>query len=79
LLVTHDVREAIGLADRVILIENGGIALELAVPNERPRTRSNAKLALLETKLLDRLLQCAGGDGKVSRFTSSRVQHADHD
>jgi sulfonate transport system ATP-binding protein len=79
LLVTHDVREAIGLADRVILIENGGIALELDVPNERPRTRSNAKLALLETKLLDRLLQYAGGDGKVSRFTSSRVQHADHD
>ncbi len=79
LLVTHDVREAIGLADRVILIEQGGIALELAVPNERPRTRSNAKLAALETKLLDRLLECAGGDGKVSRFTSLPVQHPSDD
>jgi sulfonate transport system ATP-binding protein len=79
LLVTHDVREAIGLADRVILLEKGGIAVELAVPNERPRTRGNAKLAALETKLLDRLLQCAGGDGKVSRFPPSAVQLGDDD
>jgi sulfonate transport system ATP-binding protein len=78
-LVTHDVREAIGLADRVILLEKGGIAVELAVPNERPRTRGNAKLAALETKLLDRLLQCAGGDGKVSRFPPSAVQLGDDD
>lgn len=79
LLVTHDVREAIGLADRVILIDEGGIALELAVPNERPRTRSNARLAALEGKLLDRLLQRTGGDGKVSRFVLSPAQCGDGD
>ena len=79
LLVTHDVREAIGLADRVILIDEGGIALELAVPNERPRTRSNTRLAALEGKLLDRLLQRTGGDGKVSRFVLSPAQCGDGD
>ncbi|MFL6710829.1 MAG: ATP-binding cassette domain-containing protein [Massilia sp.] len=55
-LVTHDVQEALALADRVLLIEDGGIALDVAVDLPRPRARG-APFAVLEQRLLDRLLQ----------------------
>ncbi|MUI15596.1 ATP-binding cassette domain-containing protein [Massilia dura] len=55
-LVTHDVQEAVALADRVLLIEDGRITLDLAVDLPRPRTRGNPAFAALEEKLLDRLL-----------------------
>ena len=56
LLVTHDVAEAITLADRIILIEDGNVALDLPVKLPRPRTRSNPKFAELEEILLQQLL-----------------------
>ncbi|WP_327694904.1 ABC transporter ATP-binding protein [Streptomyces sp. NBC_00459] len=37
LLVTHDVDEAIVLADRVLVLEEGRIAVDLVVDRERPR------------------------------------------
>lgn len=55
-LVTHDVQEAVALADRVLLIEDGRITLDLAVDLPRPRTRGNPAFAALEAQLLDRLL-----------------------
>jgi sulfonate transport system ATP-binding protein len=36
-LVTHDVAEAVALADRVIVIDHGRIALDVDVPLPRPR------------------------------------------
>jgi sulfonate transport system ATP-binding protein len=42
LLVTHDVEEAVALADRVVLIEAGQIALDIPVALPRPRQRSSA-------------------------------------
>jgi sulfonate transport system ATP-binding protein len=54
-LVTHDVQEAIALADRVLVIEQGGIALDISIDLPRPRRR-DAAFAALETRLLDRLL-----------------------
>ncbi|AMO86349.1 Aliphatic sulfonates import ATP-binding protein SsuB [Solibacillus isronensis B3W22] len=56
LLVTHDVAEAIALADRIILIEDGIVALDLPVKLPRPRTRSNPQFAELEEILLQHLL-----------------------
>jgi len=56
LLVTHDVAEAISLADRVILIEDGCVALDEAVRLPRPRTRGSARFAALEDRILGRLL-----------------------
>jgi len=56
-LVTHDVQEALTLADRVILIEEGRITLDLPVDLPRPRARGSAGFAALERQLLDRLLQ----------------------
>jgi sulfonate transport system ATP-binding protein len=49
--VTHDVTEAVALADRVIVLDQGRIALDLPVP-PRPRQRGAADLAALEGKLL---------------------------
>jgi sulfonate transport system ATP-binding protein len=57
LLVTHDVAEAISLADRVLLIEDGRVALDEAVRLPRPRTRGSARFAALEERILARVLQ----------------------
>ncbi len=57
LLVTHDVQEAVALADRVILIEDGAIALDERVPLVRPRSRGDATFAAIEKRILDRVLQ----------------------
>jgi sulfonate transport system ATP-binding protein len=56
LLVTHDVSEAIALADRIILIEGGQVALEETITLPRPRTRGSAKFAALEDRILRRVL-----------------------
>ncbi|AOV08168.1 hypothetical protein BI350_11890 [Sporosarcina ureilytica] len=56
LLVTHDVREAVKLADRIILIEDGMITLNIKNKAERPRELSDVSLALLEKKILDRII-----------------------
>ncbi len=56
-LVTHDVQEALALADRVLLVEDGRIALDLPVHLARPRRRGDAAFAALEQRLLERLLQ----------------------
>jgi sulfonate transport system ATP-binding protein len=57
MLVTHDVAEAISLADRVILIEGGRVALDEDVNIPRPRTRGSARFAALEERILGRVLQ----------------------
>ncbi len=60
LLVTHDVQEAVALADRVILIENGRIALDERINLARPRSQGDAAFAALEKRILDRVLQQEG-------------------
>ncbi len=55
-LVTHDVGEAVALADRVVVIEDGRIALDQRVALARPRARGDAAFAALEGRVLDRLL-----------------------
>lgn len=57
MLVTHDVAEAISLADRVILIEGGRVALDEVVNIPRPRPRGSARFAGLEERILGRVLQ----------------------
>lgn len=56
-LVTHDVQEAIALADRVILIEEGKVTLDVRVDLPRPRARGNPRFAELEEQILHRVLQ----------------------
>lgn len=57
LLVTHDVAEAVALADRVILIEDGQIALDLKINLPRPRARDNPAFVALEKTILSRVLK----------------------
>jgi sulfonate transport system ATP-binding protein len=56
LLVTHDVSEAVALADRVLLVENGRIALDERVRLPRPRSRGEPAYAALEDRVLRRVL-----------------------
>ena len=56
LLVTHDVHEAVALGDRILLVEAGRIALDEAVPLERPRACVDARFAALEESVLQHLL-----------------------
>ena len=60
LLVTHDVSEAVAIADRVLLIEEGRIGLDLNVALERPRARGSYGLAALESEVLHRVLSLPG-------------------
>ena len=61
LLVTHDVDEALQLADRIVLLGRDGdapgadIRQIVAVPGSRPRDRGSAELAELRARLLDGL------------------------
>lgn len=55
LLVTHDVSEAVALADRVIIIEDGKIGLDLKISLSRPREHDSG-FAYYEKTILDRLL-----------------------
>ena len=64
LLVTHDVDEALYLADRVVLLGRpdgapssapAGVRTVVKVPGSRPRDRGAAQLALLRAQLLDGL------------------------
>ena len=55
-LVTHDVGEAVALADRVIMLDAGRIALDIAVTIPRPRRHGAPEVAALEARILARLL-----------------------
>ncbi|ATN34437.1 aliphatic sulfonate ABC transporter ATP-binding protein [Rhizobium sp. ACO-34A] len=55
-LVTHDVSEAVNLADRVIVLDQGRIALDLDIPAQHPRNHGDPELAALERQLLDAIL-----------------------
>ncbi|KAB0679108.1 ABC transporter ATP-binding protein [Aureimonas leprariae] len=56
LLVTHDVAEAVALADRVLVMETGRIAHEERIDLPRPRRHGDAEGAAIERRILDRLL-----------------------
>lgn len=55
ILVTHDVSEAIRLADRVIIIQEGKIDLDLKIPLARPRV-VNAEFANYQNIVLQKLM-----------------------
>jgi sulfonate transport system ATP-binding protein len=55
LLVTHDVDEAILLADRVLVLADGHIDVDIAVDLEKPHQRTDPRFAALRTQLLERL------------------------
>ena len=55
LLVTHDVDEAILLADRVLVLTDGFLSLDLPVDVASPRLRSDEHFGELRSRLLREL------------------------
>ncbi|RIZ68682.1 MAG: ATP-binding cassette domain-containing protein [Methylococcales bacterium] len=56
ILVTHDIFEAVSLADRVILLNDGKIDLDINIDLPRPRQRSDVELNRLGEEILQRIL-----------------------
>ena len=54
-LVTHDVEEAVLLADRVVVLEAGAVADEFAVPLARPRSRVDEHFEAARVRILSDL------------------------
>jgi sulfonate transport system ATP-binding protein len=55
LLVTHDVDEALLLADRALVLESGRVAAEIPIALPRPREPGDVHFATLRRRLLDLL------------------------
>jgi sulfonate transport system ATP-binding protein len=71
-LVTHDVSEAVAMADRVLLIEEGKIGLDVSVDLPRPRRLGLVRLAELEEQVLNRVMQ----RGESENSVVPRTRHA---
>ncbi|MEH2289760.1 ATP-binding cassette domain-containing protein [Nostoc sp.] len=55
-LVTHDVEEAVALADRVIVIEQGKISMDFPVRLSRPRDRSSEMFINIREAILKQVM-----------------------
>ncbi|MBM4510750.1 ATP-binding cassette domain-containing protein [Rhodococcus hoagii] len=55
LLVTHDVEEAVLLADRVLVLDGGRIAHDVSVTAPRPRQRAHPEVVALRRQVLAHL------------------------
>ena len=64
LFVTHNVREAVRLGDRVVVLSSrpGRVIAEYGVPIERPRRIDSAPVAELAAQVTDRLREEMGRD-----------------
>jgi len=69
-LATHDITEAVMLGDRVVLIEDGIVKLEIDVPLARPRVRDSAQVVALRERILSHLFN-DGGYVEQSRDVSA--------
>jgi sulfonate transport system ATP-binding protein len=56
LLVTHDVEEAVTLADRVILFSEGTVALDIPIPLSRPRQKDHPAFNALVSQILSKII-----------------------
>lgn len=55
-LVTHDVEEAVALADRVILIDHGTITMNQTIHLPRPRQRTQPAFSMYLEEILERIM-----------------------
>jgi sulfonate transport system ATP-binding protein len=86
-LVTHDVGEAVLLADRVVVVHDGRIAESFAVEVERPRRREHPDVARLSAAVLDTIFDASperhsaeraitrSGDYPLGLYTEKAVSH----
>ena len=75
LLVTHDVDEALLLADRVLVLTDGVISLDVPVDVPSPRLRGDRRFIDLRSRLLAELGvdEAAEGDPRRSRTSDPRT------
>jgi len=66
LLVTHDVSEAVLLADRVLLIDEGRIAESFEVNVPRAERRGSPELAKIAAAVLDRIFDASSANAAGS-------------
>jgi sulfonate transport system ATP-binding protein len=64
-LVTHDIDEAVTLADRVYVIENGSIANTYDINLSRPRKRSSYEFVETAEEILNRVLGVNATNGHL--------------
>ena len=66
LFVTHNVREAVRLGDRVVVLSSrpGRVIDEFAIPIQRPRRIDSAPVAELAARITDRLREEMSRDGR---------------
>jgi sulfonate transport system ATP-binding protein len=62
LLVTHDVTEAVLLADRVLLIDEGSIAASFDVTVPRAQRRESPEVAKIAAAILDRIFRASSSN-----------------
>ncbi|MEU5683522.1 sulfonate ABC transporter ATP-binding protein [Streptomyces venezuelae] len=74
LLVTHDVEEAVLLADRVLVMDDGVIAYETEIDLERPRGISDPRFGELRAELLERLGVEAPAKGSIEAPAKGSVE-----
>lgn len=70
LLVTHDVDEALLLSDRVLVLTDGGISLDVQVDIASPRLRGDASFIALRSRLLAELGVDEAAEGSHERVTA---------
>ncbi len=56
IVVTHDVTEAVALADRILLLDAGRVAMDVMVKLPRPRRHGDPTAAAIAGQILDQLL-----------------------
>ncbi|MCS5690798.1 ATP-binding cassette domain-containing protein [Cyanobium sp. FGCU-6] len=77
ILVTHDVEEAVTLADRVLVLEEGRIAHDVLNDLKRPRRRDDPGFARLSGEILDTILQRGQGNAESPQHPQgSRTQRS---
>ena len=74
LFVTHNVREAVRLGDRVVVLSSrpGRVIDEFAVPIQRPRRIDSAPVAELAARITDRLREEMSRDGQLTTGRNTR-------
>lgn len=68
-LVTHDVEEAVTLANRVILIENGSIVMDQKISLPYPRRREDPQFSKYVTQILNRIF----GKEEMNSVNNERI------
>jgi sulfonate transport system ATP-binding protein len=77
LIVTHDVDEAVLLADRALVLANGRIAADIVIDLPRPRRHGNPRFAALRQRLLSELgVETPAEDATPARYAAPELSGA---